>query len=61
MGSLSYALLRYLDVPELAAELTACLAAFSLRAAAILFDIQMGPPGSFIRFGGTDDADTSGK
>ncbi len=54
LGSLSYASLRYLGVPEIAADLVAFLAAFSLRASAIIFDIRMGPPGEFIRFGKTD-------
>ena len=51
LGSLSYAILRYLAFPEIPAEVVACLAAFSLRASAIIFDIRMGPPGEFIRFG----------
>ena len=51
LGSLSYASMRYLGVPEIAAELVACLAAFSLRASAIIFDIRMGPPGEFVRLG----------
>jgi uncharacterized membrane protein YeiH len=51
LGSLSYASMRYLSVPEIAAEAVACLAAFSLRASAIVFDIRMGPPGAFIRVG----------
>jgi uncharacterized membrane protein YeiH len=55
LGSLSYASLRYLGVPEIAAEPVAFLAAFSLRASAIIFDIRMGPPGEFLRFGKTDD------
>ena len=55
LGSLSYASLRYLGVPEIVAEPVAFLAAFSLRASAIIFDIRMGPPGEFIRFGKTDD------
>jgi hypothetical protein len=50
---LSYASLRYLGVPEITAQLVACLAAFSLRASAIVFNIRMGPPGEFIRFGKT--------
>jgi hypothetical protein len=33
----------------------AFLAAFSLRASAIIFDIRMGPPGEFIRIAKTDD------
>ena len=55
LGSLSYASLRHMGVPEIPAELVACLAAFSLRASAIVFDIRMGPPGEFIRIGETDD------
>jgi uncharacterized membrane protein YeiH len=55
LGSLSYASMRYLGVPEIAAEVVACLAAFSLRASAILFNIRMGPPGEFIRLGKADD------
>lgn len=50
LGSLSYAILRYLAVPEIPAEAVACLAAFALRASAIIFDIRMGPPGEFLRF-----------
>jgi uncharacterized membrane protein YeiH len=53
LGSLSYASLRYFGVPEIPAELVSCLAAFSLRASAIIFDIRMGPPGEFIRIGKT--------
>ena len=55
LGSLSYASLRYLGVPDVTAQLASYLAAFSLRAAAIVFNIQMGPPGDFIRFGKADD------
>jgi uncharacterized membrane protein YeiH len=51
LGSLSYAVLRYLAVPEIPAEAIACLSAFALRACAIIFDIRMGPPGEFICFG----------
>jgi uncharacterized membrane protein YeiH len=51
LGSLSYASMRYFGVPEIASEIVACTAAFVLRASAILFDIRMGPPGEFIRFG----------
>jgi hypothetical protein len=43
LGSLSYAGLRYLGVPEIPAELAAFLASLSLRASAIIFDIRMGP------------------
>ena len=51
LGSLSYATLRYLAVPEIPAEAIACSAAFTLRACAIIFNIHTGPPGEFIRFG----------
>ena len=51
LGALSYAQPRHLGVPEIPAELVSFLAAFSLRAAAIIFDIRMGPPGEFIRIG----------
>ena len=51
LGSLSYAILRYVAIPEIPAEAVACLAAFALRASAIIFDIRMGPPGEFLRFG----------
>ena len=60
LGSLTYATLRWVAVPEIPAESIACLAAFSLRACAIIFDIQMGPPGDLIRFGTrTPDANTN--
>jgi uncharacterized membrane protein YeiH len=55
LGSLSYGSLRYLGVAEIPAELVSCLAAFSLRASAIVFNIRMGPPGEFIRLGKADD------
>ena len=55
LGSLSYAGMRYLVVHEIASEVVSFLAAFSLRASAIIFDIRMGPPGEFIRIGKTDD------
>lgn len=51
LGSLTYASLVTLGVPEIPAELVAFVAAFSLRASAIIFDIQMGPPGQFVRIG----------
>ena len=51
-GSMSYAGLSLLSIPEGIAELVAFLAAFSLRASAIIFDIRMGPPGEFIRIRG---------
>jgi len=55
-GALIYALLTYLALPEGVAELLAFLAAFALRAAAIIFDIRMGPPGEFIRVGAPRDS-----
>lgn len=54
LGSLGYASLLALGVPALAAQLLAFLAALSLRACAVVFDIRMGPPGQFIQFGKTD-------
>ncbi|TWT81265.1 hypothetical protein CA13_27160 [Planctomycetes bacterium CA13] len=51
-GSLTYAVLIQLSLPEGVAEGLAFLIAFSLRAATILFNIRMGPPGEFIRIGG---------
>ena len=52
VGSLGYASLRGLGVPEIPAEIVSALAAFLVRASAIVFDIRMGPPGQFIRVGG---------
>ena len=51
-GALAYALLFQLALPEGVAEGLAFLIAFSLRAATIIFNIRMGPPGEFIRIGG---------
>jgi uncharacterized membrane protein YeiH len=51
VGSLSYAGLSYLSLPDGMGEVLAFLAAFSLRASALIFNIRMGPPGEFIRFG----------
>ena len=51
LGSLSYACLRYWAIPDIPAEIVACMAAFLLRASAIIFDIHMGPPGEFLRVG----------
>lgn len=51
LGSLSYAGLLRFGFSEIVAEVVACLGAFALRASAIVFDIRMGPPGSFIRVG----------
>jgi uncharacterized membrane protein YeiH len=55
LGSLGYASRLALGVPDIAAQLVAFLAAFLLRASAIIFNIRMGPPGEFIRVGTTDD------
>ena len=52
VGSLGYAILAQFALPEGAAELLAVLAAFSLRAVAIIYNIRMGPPGEFIRIDG---------
>ncbi len=61
LGSLGYAVLSLLALPEGVAELLAFLAAFSLRALAIIYNIRMGPPGEFIRIGGrTVDAKRDG-
>lgn len=51
LGSLGYACLRHFGIAEIPAETAASLAAFMLRAAAIIFNIRMGPPGEFIRIG----------
>lgn len=52
LGSLGYVVLSQLSLPEGAAELAAVLAAFSLRAVAIIYNIRMGPLGEFLRVGG---------
>ena len=54
LGALSYASLKYWGMDEVISEVVGVLAAFSLRASAIIFDIRMGPPGEFIRIGKTD-------
>jgi len=51
VGSLVYAFLARLNLPVMVPELAGFLAAFSLRAAAVIFNIRMGPPGEFIRLG----------
>ena len=55
LGSMGYASLLALGVTDIAAQLVDFLAAFLLRASAIIFNIRMGPPGEFIRVGTTDD------
>lgn len=57
VGSLGYAALVQLALPDGFAEVLAFLAAFSLRALAIILNIRMGPPGEFLRFGKTDKTD----
>ena len=60
IGAGCYALLRAAGGAEVIAEGVAFLACFLVRAAAILFDVRMGPPGDFIRIGPRDRAgDTS--
>ena len=55
LGALSYASLKYWGADEVLAEVIGVLAAFTLRALAIIFDIRMGPPGEFIRIGKKED------
>lgn len=50
LGSAAYAGLLHLGVQETVSELVACSAAFALRASAVVFDIEMGPPGELFRF-----------
>jgi uncharacterized membrane protein YeiH len=51
LGAACYAALISLSVTEIFAEWLAFLLCFLVRAAAIVFNIRMGPPGEFIRFG----------
>jgi uncharacterized membrane protein YeiH len=51
LGSLLYGSMRQMGFAEIPSEAVAVLAAFSLRASAIAFDIRMGPPGEFLRIG----------
>ncbi|PWJ38555.1 trimeric intracellular cation channel family protein [Sediminitomix flava] len=51
LGSLSYATLMYFELTEIHAEIIALLLALSLRTLAVVYDIQMGPPGEFLRIG----------
>ena len=55
LGSLSYASLRQFGVSGIPAELVSCLMAFTLRGSAIIYNIRMGPPGEFVRWGRADD------
>ena len=61
LGALSYATLKYFGANEVLAEIVGVLSAFLLRASAIIFDIRMGPPGSFIRVGKTDNDSKNNK
>ena len=61
LGSLCYASLRYIAISEIPAEVIACIAAFSLRTCAIIFDIRTGPPGEFIRLGKLQDGKQEAK
>ena len=54
LGALTYASLKYWGADEIVSEVVGVLAAFTLRASAIIFDIRMGPPGEFIRIGKKD-------
>ena len=55
-GALIYGVLtHYLDAPSIVPEVAGFGTAFALRAAAIIFDIRMGPPGDFIRIGKSSD------
>jgi uncharacterized membrane protein YeiH len=51
VGAACYALLLSLGAHEILAESLAFLLGFLLRAAAIIYNIRMGPPGEFIRVG----------
>ena len=51
VGSLGYAALVQFGLPQGVAQLLAFLAAFSLRAAAIVFKIRVGPPAHSRRWG----------
>jgi uncharacterized membrane protein YeiH len=56
VGAACYAVMRWINADEILAESLAFLVCFVLRAAAIIFDIRMGPPGEFIRVGVKDSA-----
>ena len=61
LGSLSYASLRQFGVSGVPAELVSCLVAFTLRGSAIIFNIRMGPPGEFVRWGRAAEAQSGTK
>lgn len=57
LGSLWHAMLKtYGPLPETLNVVVSCGAAFALRAGAVIFNVRMGPPGQFIRFGKSDEA-----
>lgn len=57
LGSLCYASLRtYGGFPETLDVAISCGVAFSLRAWAVIYNVRMGPPGQFIRFGKANEA-----
>ncbi len=51
VGSFAYVLLSKTESPDVLNQALAFCAAFGMRAAAIVFNIRMGPPGNFIRIG----------
>lgn len=51
LGAACYAALYSMGAGEILAEAIAFTACFALRAAAIVFEIRMGPPGEFLRIG----------
>ena len=52
LGALGYGILSQIGLPGILAEFLSVLAAFSLRALAIIYNIRMGPPGEFLSIGG---------
>ena len=58
LGSLGYGILSQTALPQGVSEFLAVLAAFSLRATAIIYNIRMGPPGEFLRIGGRSGKQT---
>ncbi|MDJ0809825.1 MAG: trimeric intracellular cation channel family protein [Desulfobacterales bacterium] len=60
-GASTYVLLNHFSLVPGFAALIAFLVAFSLRAAAVVFNIRMGPPGEFIRIGKDSGDDSKGE
>lgn len=60
-GSLSYAGLWALAIPEWMAEAIAVSISFGIRASAVIFGIRMGPPGEFLRIGREETVETVAK